>query len=233
MARAVLSIVGILATVAVLLWCFGFTMPQITSVLPGVNRSVAHTVSLMSGGTTGNNREPSDDSTASTPASASSGPAPENPPTGTTDNSTPPSPDGTQPPIPRSNEAEIISPETTAHLNAAHIHGLGQTPTDFAAPDDDRAQAFNPNPAAFVPPSPLPAHPHWTWDVGNREFTNVVVTHVDADIVAIASDSGTAQIDIALLPLETRLELHYDSVLAAQAAAARRIHAAAVPTSRP
>ena len=41
MARAVLSIVGILATVAVLLWCFGFTMPQITSVLPGVNRSLS------------------------------------------------------------------------------------------------------------------------------------------------------------------------------------------------
>ena len=50
MVRAVLSIVGILVTVAVLAWCFGVTMPQVTTSLPALNRSVAHTVGLMQGG---------------------------------------------------------------------------------------------------------------------------------------------------------------------------------------
>jgi hypothetical protein len=132
----------------------------------------------------------------------------------------------------RSDEPEIIGPDSTAHLNPAHIHDVAQPTPGWAAPSGDGAQAFNPDPAAFVPPNPLPAHPHWTWDVGNREFTNVVVTRVDADMVTIAADSGTAQIDIALLPAETRRELHYDPVLAGQAAAARKSQAA-VTTSTP
>ncbi len=68
--------------------------------------------------------------------------------------------------------------------------------------------------------------------MGNREFTNVVVLRDDADMVTISADSGAAQIDIALLPAEIRRELSYDPVLAGQAAAARRAHAAVTANGR-
>jgi hypothetical protein len=224
MLRAVLSIVGILATVAVLLWCFGITVPQITSITPGLNRSVMRTVGLMQGNVTENGREPAGGG-GSTPAPAGSAPAPQNTASVAPGNAPPPSPDATpgEAPAPaRSDEPEIIGPDSTAHLNPAHTHDVQQPGSPWAPPTNDGSQAFNPNPPSFVAPNPLPAQPHWTWDVGNREFTNVVVTRVDADLVTIASDSGVAQIDIALLPVEIRRELNYDSALANQAAAARK-----------
>jgi len=194
MVRAVLSIVGIVATVAVLAWCFGITMPQVTTSLPAINRSVARTVGLMQSGASENGREPAGGH--SSPASAPG----QNPETYVPSPATP-APD-------HSDAPEIIGPDSTAHLNPAHIRDVDQP-------------GFPANPPGFVAPDPLPAHPHWAWDIGNREFTNVVVTHVDADLVTITSDSGPAQIDIALLPLEIRRELNYDPALAAQAAVHR------------
>ena len=220
---------------SVLIWCFGITVPQITSIEPGLNRSVMRTVGLMQGGVSENGREPAGGAAGSTPAPAGAAPAPQNTasePSGSAPSTTPgATPSSTSTPG-RSDEPEIIGPDSTAHLNPAHIHDVDQPGPAWSPPSSDSSQAFNPNPPSFVAPNPLPAHPHWTWDVGNREFTNVVVTHVDADLVTIAADSGTAQIDIALLPGETRRELHYDSVLASQAAAARK-EAAGLTKSNP
>jgi hypothetical protein len=234
MLRAVLSIAGIVATIAVLIWCFGITVPQITSMTPGLNRSVAHTVALMQGTATENGREPAGGGGGSAPAPGGTAPAPQNGATESPGSAPSSTPDATprQAPAPtRSDQPEIIGPDSTAHLNPAHIHDVQQPGSAWAPPSTDAAQAFNPNPPAFVTPNPLPAHPHWTWDVGNREFTNVVVTRVDADLVTIVADSGVAQIDIALLPDEIRRELNYDSALANQAAAARK--AAALTKSNP
>jgi hypothetical protein len=227
MLRAVLSLVGILASVAALVWCFGYTTPQVTSILPVLNRSVAHTVELMQHNSSPEDREANGVGPGGTPASSS---APANPSTASTANAPTPPPAAPSTPAstPEPPEAEIIGPDSTAHLNPDHIRDINQPTPGWTAPSGDGAQGFNPNPAAFVPPHPLPSHPHWTWDVGNREFTNVVVTRVDADIVTIAADSGAAQIDIALLPGEIQHELHYDPVFAAEAAAARKNQAAAV-----
>jgi hypothetical protein len=204
MVRAVLSIVGILVTVAVLAWCFGVTMPQVTTSLPALNRSVARTVGLMQGGATENGRTPADTGPGAAPAPANAAPAAP---------SSAPAPPGAPVPGPtarsRPDQPEIISPYSGSHLNPAHILEV------------------EPSTLAWTAPNPLPAHPHWTWDVGNREFTNVIVTHVDADLVTISSDSGTTQIDIALLPGEVRRELNYDPAIAEQAAAARSAQAAA------
>jgi hypothetical protein len=111
-------------------------------------------------------------------------------------------------------------------LNPDHIRDVNKSGTA-----DGESPATN-HPG-FVPPNPLPAHPHWTWEVQSSEFNNVVVTHVDADLVTITSDSGTTQIDIGLLPPEIRQELHYDPLLAAEAAAARRNAAAATNAPTP
>lgn len=228
MIRAVLSIGGILVAVWILVTCFSYTTAPITTIMPGLNRSVARTVGIMSGNSPENGNAPG----AISPGQPHSGPAtpgnagyPASSPAGA-DNA--PSPTGNS-----TAEAEIISPDSTAHLNSAHIHDIDQPTPAWAAPSGDGSQAFNPNPQAFVPPSPLPAHPRWTWDVGNREFADVIVTHVDADMVTITSNSGPAQIDIALLPTEIRRELNYDPVLAAQATAARKAQAAPVTTSSP
>jgi hypothetical protein len=205
MVRAVLSIVGILATVAVMMWCFGITVPQVTTNMPALNHSVARTVGLMQGGASENGRTPADAGPG-----AANAPAP----------ATPAAPSGAPPflpnvPLPapaaapRPDQPEIITPYSGDHLNPTHIQGI------------------EPTALAWTAPQPLPAHRNWTWDVGNREFTNVVITHVDADLVNITSDSGTAQIDIALLPPEIRRELNYDPALAEQAAAARSAQAAA------
>jgi hypothetical protein len=240
MLRAVLSIAGIVATIAVLIWCFGITVPQITSITPGLNRSVMRTVGLMQGNVTENGREPAggggDGGGGSAPAPGGAAPAPQNGANespGSAPSTTPDTTPGQAPaPSPsRSDQPEIIGPDSTAHLNPAHIHDVQQPGSAWAPPSTDASQAFNPNPPAFAAPNPLPAHPHWTWDVGNREFTNVVVTRVDADLVTIAADSGVAQIDIALLPVEIRRELNYDSALANQAAAARK--AASLTKSNP
>lgn len=229
MVRAVLSLVGILATVWVIALCFGYTTPNVTTLVPGLNRSAMHAASLMQGSATENGREPAEDGADAAPGRPHAGPGS---PAQSQPSSTglPPQPGAA---APHADEAEIISPDSTAHLNSAHIHEIEQPTPAWAAPSGDNAQAFNPNPQAFVPPNPLPTHPHWTWDVGNREFTNVVVTRVDADLVTIASDTGTAQIDIALLPGEIRQELHYDPVLAAEAAASRKTQATAATTSGP
>jgi hypothetical protein len=202
MVRAVLSIVGILATVAVLVWCFGITVPQVTTLTPGLNRSVAHTVALMQGSVTENGRTPAD-SGAEPAAAPTTGPA--NAPAPAPD-SVPVRPDSTPAPSPNHgpDQPEIISPYTSAHIDPSHT------------------RVPEPSALAWVAPNPLPAHKHWTWDVGNREFTNVVVTHVDADVVTIASDSGPSQIEIALLPPDVRRELNYDPSIAEQAAAARK-----------
>jgi hypothetical protein len=228
MVRAVLSIAGIVATIGVLVWCFGITMPQVTTSLPAINRSVAHTVALMQGTATENGREPAGAGAGSTPEPSGSAPAPQNGASespGSAPSSTPDTTPGQARAPGGSDEPEIIGPDSTAHLNPAHTHDVQQPGSPWAPPTNDGSQAFNPNPPSFVAPNPLPAQPHWTWDVGNREFTNVVVTRVDADLVTIAADSGVAQIDIALLPLEIRRELNYDSVLSGQAAAARRASA--------
>jgi len=207
MVRAVLSIVGILAAVAVLTWCFGITVPQVTTNVPALNRSVARTVGLMQGGASENGRTTAD----AVPGAANAAPA--TPLAPVAPSSAPPFPPGALSPAPAASphpdQPEIITPYSGDHLNPAHI------------------QEIEPPALAWTAPQPLPAHRNWTWDVGNREFTNVVVTHVDADLVTIASDSGTAQIDIALLPPEIRRELNYDPALAEQAAAARSAQAAA------
>ena len=229
MVRAVLSLVGILATVWVIAMCFGYTTPQVTSLIPSLNRSALHAADLMRGSVSENGRGPAEDGADSAPGRPHAAPG--------TPAQSPPSPTGLpeQPgaAAPHSDEAEIISPDSTAHLNSAHIHEIEQPTPAWAAASGDNAQGFNPNPQAFVAPNPLPAHPHWIWDVGNREFTDVVVTRVDADLVTIASDTGAAQIDIALLPGEIRQELHYDPVLAAEAAAARKSQATAATTGGP
>ncbi|HEX4139191.1 MAG TPA: hypothetical protein VHY09_02510 [Candidatus Methylacidiphilales bacterium] len=230
MVRAVLSIVGIVATIGVLIWCFGVTTPQVTGVMPGLNRSVAHTVGLMQRTSTLDDRDSAGNASGPASAPPGSAPAPQNGPSGPPGNAAY-SPPGTAPAPRRSDEAEIISPDSTAYLNPAHVHDINEPESAWAPPTGDLSGAFNPNPPGFAAPHPLPAHPHWTWDIGNREFNDVVVTRVDADRVTIAADSGMAQIDIALLPGEIRRELNYDPVLADQAAAARRAQAANVTTS--
>jgi hypothetical protein len=216
MVRAVLSLVGILAVGWVMLMLFGYTTPQVTESMPALNRSVLHTVELETSTATENGREPTSISAPSAPTV----PAP-----ASSDNSS-----ASLPPqaleIASDSGAEVISPSSTSHLNPDHIRDVNKSATaDGESPATNRP--------AFVPPNPLPAHPHWTWEVQSSEFNNVVVTHVDADLVTITSDSGTTQIDIGLLPPEIRQELHYDPLLAAEAAAARKNAAAATNAATP
>jgi hypothetical protein len=209
MVRTVLSIVGIVATIGVIVYWFGFTMPQMTATMPGIRQSALHAAALEQ--SHGNMPEPDDQSAPGAPASGGA-------PHGNSPSGSPvPAPAAAPSPSVPSDQPEIISPDTAAHLNPVHIHEVDQPGTPA-----DGLSASNPNPAAFVPPIPLPAHPQWTWDVGTREFTNVVITRVDADVVTINSDSGPAQIDIALLPAELQHALNYNATLAAQAAAARK-----------
>src|ERR1700761_7999810 len=118
MVRAVLSIAGIVATIAVLIWCFGITVPQVTSTLPAVNRSVAHTVALMQGSATENGREPADEGGGSAPAPGGAAPDTANPsPASVTPRNTVPAPSAAVSAPNRTDQPEIISPDSTAHLN--------------------------------------------------------------------------------------------------------------------
>ncbi len=156
MARAVLSIVGIVATIAVLIWCFGITMPQVTTNLPALNRSVMRTVGLMSGGASENGRGPAENNAGSSPAPAQSGPAPGNsssPPANSTASSPPGSPHTPSAAPTHSDEAEIISPDSTAYLNSAHIHGIDQPrPPGFRPPATVRPSIPTRRPS----PRPIP-----------------------------------------------------------------------------
>jgi hypothetical protein len=227
MVRAALSIVGILATIGVIVYAFGVTMPQMTVTFPGMRQSALHAASLEQSTATEYGREPVPD--------ASPGPGTTGPNRAPADSAIAPqgSPETPEPPpsaargVP-ADEAEIISPDSTVHLNPDHVHDIDQPTPAWATPAGNGATDFNPNPTAFVPPNPLPAQPHWTWDVGNREFSDVVVTHIDADLVTINSDSGPAQIDIAALPSEIQRQLNYNPALAAEAAASRKSQSAPI-----
>ncbi len=122
-----------------------------------------------------------------------------------------------------STHAVVISPGNTNFLNPDHIRPV----TPYVPPAVSPGQtAPTTSTSVFVPPNPLPAHPHWTWDIQNREFVNVVVTKVEADLVTINCDSGPTKIDISLLPPEIQKELNYDPEMAAKASAARDAEAA-------
>jgi hypothetical protein len=208
MVRAVLGLGSILIGVAIVLVCFGYTTPQITGEIPGINRAAEHAAGLMAHTTTLDDHAPPDSAGGAHPHVPATPPPSALPPEAPPVNLAPQGGSSGQ-------EAEIISPDTTAHLNSDHVHEVEQ-------PGQAGNAASGINPPGFVAPNPLPAHSHWTWDVQTREFTNVVVTHVDADLVTITSDSGPAQIDIGLLEADIQRELNYNPTLAAEAAAARR-----------
>jgi hypothetical protein len=223
MARAMLSIVGLLVTAALLVYLFfGWEVPGITTVTPGMEQSARNTALLEQRTAADYARGPDID----TPGGPSGGSAPANAPATAVTPGAAPGPDDASPDaaprVVRSDTPEIISPDSTAHLNSAHIANVDQPTPAWATPGSNGTNSFDPNPAAFVAPTPLPAHPQWTWEVGNREFNNVVVTRVDADMVAITSDSGPTQIDIALLSADLQRQLNYSPTLAAEAAAARK-----------
>lgn len=74
----------------------------------------------------------------------------------------------------------------------------------------------------FVPPSPLPSQPNWTWTTSDgKTYKNVVITKVEADCVTILHADGGARINIATLPPDIQKQLNYDPDLAAEASSKR------------
>jgi hypothetical protein len=77
-------------------------------------------------------------------------------------------------------------------------------------------------PAAWAPPSPLPAQDNWTWTTSDGQtYNNVVITKIDSDTVAITHSLGVAHVPISTLPANIQKQLNYDP----QAAAARKAEA--------
>jgi hypothetical protein len=74
----------------------------------------------------------------------------------------------------------------------------------------------------FIPPSPLPSHPNWTWTTADgKTYEDVVVKKVEADCVTVMDSDGGARIETATLPADIQQELNYSSSLAAAAHAKR------------
>jgi len=74
----------------------------------------------------------------------------------------------------------------------------------------------------FIPPSPLPAQPNWTWTATDgKTYKNVVITKVEADCVTIIDDEGGARLYIVTLPPDIQKLLNYDPDQAKVAGEAR------------
>jgi chromosome segregation ATPase len=66
----------------------------------------------------------------------------------------------------------------------------------------------------FVPPDPIPAQPNWNWTVDGKDYHNVVITQVEADIVHITYDGGLGTVNTSDLTPDIQKMLNYDPQLA-------------------
>ena len=213
MVRAVFSLVGILAVVWIIVTCYGYTTPQVTTMMPALNRSVARTVALMSGGSTGTNQ----DLNATVPEQPHPGPAAGKCPFF----------NARQRGLFPAGLSQLLGARTQfqqrggnhqprlhrALESRAHSRGrpAGKR-LGLRLPATARRLSTRTRPHSSRP-SPCPRIRAGRGTSATASSTTWSSPHVDADMVTITADSGPAQIDIALLPLEIRQELHYDPVL--------------------
>ena len=132
--------------------------------------------------------------------------------------SPPPAPVAPTPATPPSPSATT----STETANSEHVTPVEQPPQPPApTPESAVSSDAGAAPTVFVPPNPLPAQANWTWNVKGKQYTNVVVTKVEADQVHIMYDGGVGAIDIADLTPDLQKMLNYDPQLAMQAIKAR------------
>jgi hypothetical protein len=80
----------------------------------------------------------------------------------------------------------------------------------------------------FVAPFPIPAKPNWNWQVGDRQYQNVVITKIEADVVHITYDGGLGTVNTADLPPDIQKQINYNPTLAKKAAEDRMANQAQV-----
>ena len=116
---------------------------------------------------------------------------------------------------------EVISPDSSNYINPDHVRPVEQ-PTQPSIPSNTPVtNAAAVGPKVFIPPDPLPAQPNWTWTVLGKDYHNVVVTKVEADVVHIIYDGGIGSLNQADLPPDLQKIFGYDPAEAESAAKAK------------
>lgn len=105
------------------------------------------------------------------------------------------------------------APSTPAESTAPAIPSDSSASVMSAAPPDSTSVTA----AAWIPPSPTPAQPNWTWTTTTGQtYKRVKVVKMDPQSVTIIHQDGGATIPMDTLPPDLQKLFNYDPAAAAQ-----------------